>query len=146
MERVKATCVQCRKGFTYRPKSDAEIRQLCRSCASKQCPTKSTHLDEIPDSVLAGMIRNGCYAHNTTFGTGQRDSTWLLVLAIPYGPSDSVESLSEAFEGFRDMLDTSDWFERQIQVLTVENGKPLVVETSHEQVTVDSDTVDKPLP
>ena len=67
-------------------------------------------------------------------------------MAVPYGPSDSVESLSEAFEGFRDMLDTSDWFERQIQVLTVENGKPSVVETSHEQVTVDSDTVDKPLP
>jgi hypothetical protein len=92
------------------------------------------------------MVRNGCYAHNTTFGTGQQDSTWLLVLAIPYGPSETVESLSEAFVGFRDMLDTSDWFERQIQVLTVENGKPLVVETSHEQVTVDSDTIDKLLP
>src|SRR6266550_978751 len=92
------------------------------------------------------LRRNPHYAHNTTFGTGERDSTWLLVLAIPYGRTDSVELLSEAIEGFRDMLDTSDWFERQIQVLTIENGQPSVVETSHEQITVDSDTVDKQLP
>jgi hypothetical protein len=104
--------------------------------------TKSTHISELPDNLLAGMIRDSCYARNTTFGTGPTDSKWLLVLAIPYGRDENVDSLPEAFEAFRDMLDTSDWFERQIQVLSIENGKPTVIETSHEQIVADDNTVD----
>jgi hypothetical protein len=98
------------------------------------------HLDEIPDSVLANMVRNSCYARNTTFGTGRNDSRYLLVLAVPYGRRDDVSSLPEAFEAFRDLLDSSDWFERQIQVLTVtRGGKVKTSEQSYEQIT-DVDT------
>jgi hypothetical protein len=80
MRRIKATCIKCRNGFTYRPNSETEILQLCRKCASEQPHPKSKRLDDIPDNVLANMIKQSCYAHNTTFGTGQSDSTWLLTL------------------------------------------------------------------
>lgn len=98
------------------------------------------HLDEIPDNVLAKMVRDGCYSRNVTFGRGRNDSRYLLVLAVPYGRRDDVSSLPEAYGAFRDLLDTSDWFERQIQVLTVtKSGKVETSEQSYEQI-VDVDT------
>jgi hypothetical protein len=95
---------------------------------------KKVSLGSVPDSVLAGMIRNSCYARGTSFGNGKADSKWLLVLAVPYGNGENVSSLQEAFEAFRDMLNAADWFERQIQVLRAEKGTAQTAEVSYEQL------------
>ena len=89
-------------------------------------------LSEIPDSILAGMIRDGCYTKNVNMGPGDHQSRFLLVFAIPYGPEDSVETLREAFESFHEFNSDNDWEERNIQVLMVESSGVVVHEVSAE--------------
>ena len=93
-------------------------------------------IDDVPDKVLADMIRTGCYARNTRFSDeikeGKFDAQYLLVLAVPYGHDEGVDSMIDAVEAFKCFLASSDWNERRIQVLSIKNNKPVVVETSHE--------------
>ena len=91
-------------------------------------------LNDISDKVLADILRNGCYTKNARFDDSEKGVKFMLVFAVPYGPEDGVETLQEAFESFHEFISESDWFERNIQVLTVENGAPVVCETSHEVV------------
>ena len=88
------------------------------------------NIKEIPDSILAAMVRNGCYAKGTDFS----DGTMLLVLAVPYGPVDDTLTLIEAMESFHELVSADDWEERNLMVLTVskENQAVSVIETSYE--------------
>lgn len=92
------------------------------------------HINDVPDKVLADMVRSGCYSRNTRFDAG----TYLLVLAVPYDSSE-VETLGEAFDAFHDLVSESDWEERNIQVLTVNGGQVVVEETSRETITTNDD-------
>lgn len=90
---------------------------------------------QLPDKVLADMVRNGAYTRGETIANdGQSGSSkYLLVLAVPYGPKDSVETLPEAFESFRELLSADDWDERNIMVLYVsEQNEPEVREVTYE--------------
>jgi hypothetical protein len=89
--------------------------------------------------VLADMVRNGCYTRGEDIGPDARNQ-FLLVLAVPYGAPEEIETKTEAIEAFRNLLDKSDWFERQIQILTLENGEPHVEEVSHEDLEARSET------
>lgn len=88
------------------------------------------NINDIPDSVLAKAIRDGCYAKNTRMD----DGTFLLILAVPYGRDDSCNSLCEAFEAFNELVSAPDWDERQIQVLTANGDGLELFETSYEQL------------
>ena len=90
------------------------------------------HISAIPDAVLAKMVCDGCYTKDEKIGEGPYDHKYLLVFAVPYGNPDGVETLKDAFEAFHDFLSDDDWMERNLQVLTVENGKVNVTETSAE--------------
>ena len=95
--------------------------------------TVTMRLDDIPDKVLADMVRNGCYAHNACMGQALYDARFLLVFAVPYGPWEGVNYIQEAFEAFHEFLSADDWEERNIQVLEVtEDGRVTVAETSME--------------
>ncbi|MGO8792910.1 MAG: hypothetical protein ACLQVL_36745 [Terriglobia bacterium] len=87
-------------------------------------------LSVIPDSVLAGMVRDGCYTKGESVGDGGQK--FLLVFAVTYGADEGVETLNEAFEAFHDFHSDDDWMERNIQVLTVENGTVTVREIAAE--------------
>lgn len=89
-------------------------------------------INDIPDSVLAGMVRDGCYAQNARFSTVPTDSQFLLVLAVPYGKDEGVDDIPSAIDAFRQLLDCSDWFERNVMVLRLENGNLAVSEHRHE--------------
>ena len=78
-------------------------------------------LSEFSDAELAAMIRNGCYAKGTSFG---EDTRFLLVLAVPYGPVDTVHSLREAIDGFFKLVQDDDYAERSIQVYDHEAREP----------------------
>ena len=92
-------------------------------------------LTDIPNKVLADMVRSGTYTAGTNI---DGDSTkFLLVFAGPYGPADDVYTLREAFKAFQEFISDYDWEERQIQVLTVENGQPHVIEESFENMEAD---------
>jgi hypothetical protein len=89
-------------------------------------------LSEIPDSILADMIRNGCYTKGESIGAEPEDNQYLLVFAVPYGNPDGVETLKDALNAFRDLMADGDWEERNIQVLTVESSGVAVHEVSAE--------------
>jgi len=91
------------------------------------------NINEIPDKILADMVRNGCYAKNTSFD----DGTQLLVLAVPYGPNEDVEDLKGAMEAFQSFVADWDWHERQFQVLRAKDGQAQVFETSYESEEYD---------
>ena len=86
-------------------------------------------LSDIPDSVLASMVRDGCYTKGESIGGC--GGKFLLVFAVTYG-AEEVETLNEAFEAFHDFHSDEDWMRRNIQVLTVEDGQVEVLETSAE--------------
>lgn len=88
-------------------------------------------IKELPESVLADLIRNGCYTKGESIGPNESNK-YLLVLAVPYGEIDEVTSPKEAIEAFHELLDCSDWFERSIQVLTIVDDKPHIKEMRHE--------------
>lgn len=91
-------------------------------------------IDQIPASVLAKMILDGCYAHNTDLtedGHG-RTAKYVLVLAVPYGQEDGADTLPDAMEAFHELVGAEDWKERNIMVLRLHNGKPTVYETTCE--------------
>ena len=87
-------------------------------------------LSDIPDSVLASMVRDGCYTKGESIGG--RGGKFLLVFAVTYGAEEEVETLNEAFEAFHDFHSDEDWMSRNIQVLTGEDGQVEVLETSAE--------------
>lgn len=89
----------------------------------------SATLNDIPDKVLADMIRQGCYTRNTSL----LNNTKLLVLAVPYDDGEA-DSLEAAFECFRELLTADDWEERNLQVLTLKDGQPHVRETAMENL------------
>src|SRR5579864_859639 len=68
----------------------------------RRCPMHDATrtLADFSDKELADMIRNGCYSRNTRFGFGPDDARFLLVLAVPYGRDEDVETLTEALDGF----------------------------------------------
>jgi hypothetical protein len=73
-------------------------------------------INDLTDAQLAGMVRNSIYAKNTSFGDGETDCRFLLVLAIPYGRDEDVETLPDAIEAFATFLQEADWKERDFQV------------------------------
>lgn len=92
-------------------------------------------LNDVPDKVLADMVRNGCYAKDAEINGAKDGTQWLLVLAVPYGKRDSCDSLQEAFEGFRELLSAEDWDERNLQVLQMsKKGTPKVYEVAYENL------------
>jgi hypothetical protein len=94
----------------------------------------SKSLAEIPDSILASMVRDGCYTVGESIGDGEDDSQFLLVLAVPYGKVDGVGLVEEALENFRELLSADDWQDRNIQILTLKNGEPVVQELAYENL------------
>ncbi len=76
--------------------------------------TKSIH--DFTDKELADMVRNSIYAKNTRFGDAPTDARFLLVLAVPYGADDFVDTLPEAIEAFARLLQDDDWQERDFQI------------------------------
>ena len=97
------------------------------------------NINDMPDKVLADMVREGCYSRNTKFDEG----TYLLVLAVPYDSSE-VETLGKAFDAFHDLVSESDWEERNIQVLTVNGGQIVVEETSREIISNEDENTFNP--
>lgn len=76
-------------------------------------------INDFTDKQLADMIRKGCYTKGTGFADPSKDTRWLLVLAVPYGPSDEVTSLPQAYEAFTQLIagDYAEcWDETNIQV------------------------------
>jgi hypothetical protein len=73
-------------------------------------------IDQFTDAELAAMVRNSIYAKNARFGDGPNDCRFLLVLAVPYGKSDTVEELSEAITAFFRLVQDDDYPERDLQV------------------------------
>lgn len=66
---------------------------------------KRRTIGDFTDKELADMVRNSGYIDKgTTFGDGPRDSRFLLVLAVPYGNADGVDSTLGAIVGFRDLV------------------------------------------
>jgi hypothetical protein len=86
-------------------------------------------LSEIPDHVLANMVRGGIYTKGESLTDGEG---FVLVLAVHYGSVDDISDPRDAFESFRALLADDDWEDRNIQVLTVKDGAPQVQETSFE--------------
>lgn len=78
--------------------------------------TMAKTINEMSDAELARMVRESVYAKNTQFGDGPTDAQYLLVLAVPYGKDEDVESLSEAIDEFARLLQDDDWQARQFQV------------------------------
>lgn len=73
-------------------------------------------LEDFTDAELAAMVRNSLYLKNTTFGDRKTDCRFMLVLAVPYGRDENVDSLDVAMEGFARLLQDDDWKEREFQV------------------------------
>lgn len=73
-------------------------------------------IDEFTDAELAGMVRRSVYAQRAKFGPGENDSRFLLVVAVPYGSDESVDSLPRAMEGFAELFQADDWTEREFQI------------------------------
>ena len=73
-------------------------------------------IDELTDHELAQMVRGSIYAKGTTFGGGRTDARFLLVLAVPYGGDEGVETLPDAIDAFARLLQDDDWRERRIQI------------------------------
>ncbi len=76
----------------------------------------TTTIDELTDHELAQMVRGSIYAKGVTFGGGPTDARFLLVLAVPYGGGEGVETLPDAIEAFARLLQYDDWPERRVQV------------------------------
>ena len=62
------------------------------------------------------MVRNSLYAKNARFADGPTDARFLLVLAVPYGADDQVDTLTDAIDSFARLLQNDDWQEREIQI------------------------------
>lgn len=73
-------------------------------------------VDQMTDAELAAMVRNSLYVKGVTFGDGEDDSRFLLVMAVPYGQRDQVDDLPTAIEGFRELFASDDWTAREFQV------------------------------
>lgn len=73
-------------------------------------------IKKMSDVQLASMIKESVYTQNTNLGHGENDSQFLLVLAVPYGKDENVQTLQEALEAFARLLQDDDWKERQIGV------------------------------
>lgn len=75
-------------------------------------------LTDFTDKELADMVRNCIYAKNARFeDSGATFSArFLLVLAIPYGKDEGVDSLPEAIAAFAEFLQDDDWKERSFQI------------------------------
>jgi hypothetical protein len=74
---------------------------------------------DFSDAELARMVRESIYAQGAVFGGPGEDgyrSRFLIVLAVPYGEDDGVETLPEAIDAFVKLLRDDDWQERSFQV------------------------------
>jgi hypothetical protein len=92
----------------------------------------SIKISDIDSDVLANLVRDGAYTSGETIGLDS-SNRFLLVLAVPYGEVDQVSTKKEALEAFHELLDCTDWFERNIKCLTIdESGRPVIEELRHE--------------
>ena len=73
-------------------------------------------INDFTDKELADMIRNSLYAKNARFGDEPTDARFLLVLAVPYGLDDQVDTLPDAIDSFARLLQDDDWQQREVQV------------------------------
>ena len=73
-------------------------------------------INDFTDKELADLVRNSLYAKNTRFGEAPTDARFLLVLAVPYGTDDQVDTLSDAIDSFARLLQDDDWKEREVQI------------------------------
>lgn len=84
---------------------------------------KARTIEQMTDAELAAMVRNSIYAQNARFGRGRHDARFLVVMAVPYGPSDEVNTLPEALDSFAELVQADDWRERSFQVYDHRTGK-----------------------
>lgn len=96
----------------------AEGRKLFSmlSDAPPRAPSPTKSINAFTDWELARMVRESIYTKNIRFGDGPTDARFLLVLAVPYGNDEGVETLGDALDGFARLLQDEDWAERSIQV------------------------------
>lgn len=73
-------------------------------------------INDLTDKQLADMVRNSIYAKNARFGDGEKNSRFLLVLAVAYGKDEGIDHITDALEAFAALLQDDDWTEREFQV------------------------------
>ena len=80
-------------------------------------------IDKFTDKELADMVRDSIYVKGARFGKGQYDCRFLIVLAVPYGPSEEANTVAEALDQFAELVQAPDWPERSFQVYDHKTGE-----------------------
>lgn len=81
---------------------------------------ETKRIEDFTDAELAQMVRDSIYVQGTTFSPDH--ARFLIVMAIPYGPEDTCDTLPQALGAFHELLGV-DWEERSFQVYDHETKK-----------------------
>lgn len=90
---------------------------------------------EFSDKELADLVRGSIYLNRAHFGKGSR---FLLMLAIPYGTRDKVETLEDAMDAFNRFY-RADWRARSFQVYDHALIGDRISSLSYEEVAAEPD-------
>ena len=77
------------------------------------------YLDDIPDSVLAALIRQSPYLQGVRFDSTQR---YIAVFAISSDATEGIVTPFDLMENLKDFVSDYDWEERNFTVLDVPAG------------------------